>query len=411
MKKLSKKFALAAIALSVLSTSCQDGEENVARPSVVQEAEVVKTAPNHGEIIPGKYIVVFNDGSIDNASFRTIDDYEARTKAMKKVVANAFSKYGVTEDKIEHAYSSTISGIALSLDAANIERLSKDSRVSYIEPDRVVALGTFSSTPTTQSTTLSGDEVPWGIARVNGGQPYTGNKKCYIIDTGIQLNHPDLNVRQTGFNAFTSGPDARSLNDGNGHGTHCAGTVAARANGTGVVGVAAGALVVPVKVLDSRGSGSNSGVIAGIDYVGANAAVGDVANMSLGGSASTAIDNAVIRAASRGIIFCIAAGNESQNANNVSPARVNGTNIFTVSAMDINGRFASFSNFANPPIDVCQPGVSIKSTWINSSYNTISGTSMATPHFAGLKLWGTTLRLSGYVTGDRDSTPDPIYVK
>jgi len=148
-------------------------------------------------------------------------------------------------------------------------------------------------------------ETPYGITRVNGGVTYTGNGVAWILDSGIDLDHPDLNVDASrGYNAFTSGKDGKSLDDGNGHGTHVAGTIAAIDNTEGVIGVAAGATVIPVKVLGARGSGSYSGVIAGINHVAANGSSGDVANMSLGGPVSQAVDDAVKNAAqSSGFLF------------------------------------------------------------------------------------------------------------
>ena len=187
-----------------------------------------------------------------------------------------------------------------------------------------------------------------------------------------------------------------------------AGTVAALNNTIGVVGVAAGAKVVPVKVLGARGSGSNAGVIAGVDWVAANGQPGDAANMSLGGGVSTALDQAVLNASnSSGVKFALAAGNETDNANNHSPARVNGPNIVTVSAHNISDVFASFSNYGNPPVDICAPGVSIKSTWMGDGYNTISGTSMATPHVCGILLLGN-INTRGTVSGDPDGNPDGL---
>jgi subtilisin family serine protease len=175
------------------------------------------------------------------------------------------------------------------------------------------------------------------------------------------------------------------------------------------VGVAANATVVAIRVLDAAGSGTSSGVIAGIDYVSANAKVGDVANMSLGGGASQAIDDAVLNASYKGILFALAAGNNSGNAALNSPARVNGANIFTISAMDSNDNWASFSNFGNPPVDYCMPGVYINSTWIGDGYATSSGTSMATPHMAGvLLLRGKAFTLSGSVKNDPDGVIDRI---
>ncbi|WP_255345339.1 S8 family serine peptidase [Pontibacter sp. BAB1700] len=132
--------------------------------------------------------------------------------------------------------------------------------------------------------------------------------------------------------------------------------------------------------------------------------------MSLGGPVSQALDDAVVAAASKGIKFALAAGNESTHASNSSPARANHANIYTVSAMNSSDSWASFSNYGNPPVDVCAPGVSINSTWMNGGYNTISGTSMASPHVAGLLLHGP-LKTSGTVKNDPDGNPDPIAIK
>ena len=151
-------------------------------------------------------------------------------------------------------------------------------------------------------------------------------------------------------------------------------------------------------------------MIAAVDFAGANAAAGDVVSMSLGGGTSTALDNAVLRASQKEIYFALAAGNESRNANTSSPGRVNGTYIWTVSAIDRNDRFVSFSNYGEPPVDVAEPGVDITSTWIGSGYRTISGISMATPHLAGLILQRS-VRLGGYTSGDPDGQPDPIGVR
>ena len=129
--------------------------------------------------------------------------------------------------------------------------------------------------------------------------------------------------------------------------------------------------------------------------------------MSLGGSASQALDDAVVAASTSGVKFCLAAGNESDNANNHSPARANGANVYTISAMSQGDNWASFSNFGNPPIDYCAPGVAVKSTWKDGGYNTISGTSMATPHAAGVLLLGSA-KASGTVKGDPDGKPDNI---
>jgi subtilisin family serine protease len=178
------------------------------------------------------------------------------------------------------------------------------------------------------------------------------------------------------------------------------------------VGVAAGAKVVPVKVLDKRGSGAMSVIIAGVDWVTANGVAGDAANMSLGGGIYEPLDLEVIQMGAKGIFVALAAGNESDDANNHSPARANGLNVYTISACDVNDLWASFSNYGNPPIDYCAPGVSILSTYYTGGLATMSGTSMAAPHACGVLLaTGGNPSFLGYVTGDPDGNPDKIIHK
>ncbi|NNK86653.1 MAG: S8 family serine peptidase, partial [Flavobacteriaceae bacterium] len=233
-------------------------------------------------------------------------------------------------------------------------------------------------------------------------------KIAYIIDSGIDASHPDLNVDVSkGFNAFSSGPDGDLTSDGSGHGTHVAGTVAAIDNEIGVIGVAAGATVVPVKVLNKRGSGSYSGVIAGVDYVSTRSDC-DAANMSLGGGFSQAVNDAVVNASST-CPFALAAGNSSSDASNSSPASANGNNIYTVSSMAQGDVWSSFSNYGNPPVDYCAPGSGVYSTYKGDGYATLSGTSMASPHVCGILLLGN-ITSDGTVSGDPDGNPDPIAV-
>lgn len=395
------KKLLWAAALTAGIIACQP-EEN---PLVDSTSALEFVKYQNGDIIPGKYIVVLHSTGLNQ---RKDMSYESVQASMRKSSSALLAKYRIAEASLDQVYGSTIEGFAVSMSVEQAEVLAEDPAVKYVEPDRIMSVsqrgkpggGGGGGTPPAQKT-------PWGINRIGGAVDYNGDNKAYILDSGIDLNHPDLNVASFGFNAFTSGKDGGSLDDGNGHGTHVAGTIAAKNNSEGVVGVAAGALVVPVKVLGARGSGSYSGVIAGINYVGANGTPGDVANMSLGGGFSKAVNDAVIAAASNGIKFALAAGNESQNTNNVSPGSANGPNIYTVSAMNSSDVWASFSNFGNPPVDYCAPGVSIESTWKDGGYNTISGTSMATPHVAGILLLGN-IRTSGFVSNDPDGNPDPI---
>jgi len=383
--------------------ACQPQEEALISQDAV---EFIKY--QNGDIIPGKYIVTLNPTGINS---RKDMNYDAIQASMRKSVSSLLANYRISEEKLSFVYGNAIEGFSVELSDEEFQSISKDPSVKLIEPDRIVALapppgkgpGSGGGGGTTSQ------QTPYGITRVGGGATYAGSNKAYIIDSGIDSSHPDLNVNVTlGFNAFDKGKDSDLSSDGNSHGTHVAGTVAAINNTIGVVGVAAGASVVPVKVLDSRGSGSYSGVIAGVDFVTANGSNGDVANMSLGGPISVALDNAVVALGASGVKVALAAGNESQNATNSSPARANGPNIYTVSAIDSNDRFASFSNFGNPPVDFAAPGVGVLST-VPGGYASYSGTSMASPHVAGLLLLGT-IRTDGLALGDPDGNPDPIAI-
>lgn len=342
------------------------------------------------DAIPGQYIVLFEEDALPVRPRAAQLPYEEGQAIMKEESQKLLDKHGIAFEKMMHAYDFAIQGFAVTgVTDAELKKILADPAVKYVEQDQIIRLegGPPGGGGGGSCANGTSEMVPCGIPLVNGGANYTGTKKAYVLDTGIDLDHPDLNVANYGFNAFTSGQDGSSLDDGNGHGTHCAGTIAGiGGNGIGVVGVAAGALVVPVKVLDRRGSGSNAGVIAGVDYVGANGSAGDVANMSLGGGASSALDAAVLNASAGGVWFVIAAGNSSANANNYSPARVNGTYVRTIASMTCGLAWASYSNFGIPPIDWIAPGSAICSTYKDGGYASLSGTSMAAPHAAGVIL-------------------------
>lgn len=399
MKKLT--FIGAIVSGSLILASCSKEHHTMCDNN---QPEVEGNDLQNGAIIEGKYIVVFNESTDLNSRLNANASYEERTAVMRSFSEGFLSEKNITP-AISHTYGKVIYGFAASLTTAEVTTLASDARVAYIEPDKMVVLG---GKPSGGTTPPPAQETPWGITRV-GSADGTG-KTAWIIDTGIDFTHPDLNVDAARSKTFiTTGPDSKSAKDGHGHGTHVSGTIAAKNNTIGVVGVAYNASVVAVKVLNSQGSGSNSGVIAGVDYVGATAAAGDVVNMSLGGGVSQAVDDAVVNASNKGIRFAVAAGNSGADANTSSPARANGANIFTVSAMGTGDAWASFSNFGNPPVDFCEPGVNIKSCWKGGAYNTISGTSMATPHLAGILLITNGVPVTnGFVNGDPDGTSDPI---
>ncbi len=363
------------------------------------------TTFNQGELIPNQYIVTLKDSELEAKAANL--NFTERKKLVADELANHMQKSQVSGE-VALSYGKVFLGGMIKMTAEQAEKFKNNPKVSRVEQDKTVGITPYANpgngngngggggTPPAQST-------PWGITRIGGAGNGAG-KTVWVIDSGVDLDHPDLNVDVTRSATFLGGNS--TPDDQNGHGTHVAGTIGALNNTIGVVGVAAGASIVAVRVLDRRGSGSVSGVIAGVDYVTANAGTTDIANMSLGGGVSTSLDNAVIAAAQAGVKFALAAGNESDNANNHSPARVNGTNLYTISAMTSSDNWASFSNFG-AGVDYCAPGVGILSTWKDGGYNTISGTSMATPHVAGILALGA-INTNGYVSGDPDGSPDPI---
>jgi subtilisin family serine protease len=344
-----------------------------------------------------KYIVVMkNDAEL------TRSDFQTRNGKVREKGNGLLKKHAVAGD-IEEVYESAIQGFTVRMSFDQAKKLFAEDNVKMVEADKVIALSPFEMNRKHEPNESHQQLIPWGIKRV-GGAGRGNDKTAWIIDTGIDLNHPDLNVdfyRSASFLGRKTTP-----NDDNGHGTHVAGIIGAKDNRIGVVGVAAGAKLVSVRVLDRQGNGTISGVIAGLNYVAANGERGDVANMSLETGISTALDDAVLNASAK-VKFVLAAGNDSDNANNYSPCRVNGPNIYTVSAMDKGDQWAYFSNFGNPPIDYCSPGVDICSTYKDGDYATMSGTSMAAPHVAGLLLLGA-IKTDGYVKHDPDGIPDPI---
>jgi subtilisin family serine protease len=272
-------------------------------------------------------------------------------------------------------YRSALKGFSVRVkSAADADRIARDPRVSFVEKEQI-----YTASATQTGATWGLDRVDQRALPLSGTFSYTGSGNgvtAYIIDTGILTSHTQFGGRaSSGFDAVTAGGSAI---DCNGHGTHVAGTV-----GGSTYGVAKNVKLVAVRVLDCNGSGTTSGVIAGIDWVTANAKLPAVANMSLGGGASSALDAAVQRAITKGVTFAIAAGNSNLNACNYSPARV--TAAITVGATTTTDSRASYSNYGSC-VDLFAPGSGITSAWYTSTTatNTISGTSMATPHVAGV---------------------------
>ena len=268
-----------------------------------------------------------------------------------------------------------------------------------IEPDRIIALGHC-------FTVVAPWLVTWNIHQVGFGDG-TG-KVAWVIDTGIDFAHPDLTVDKAMSKSFIQ--NVTSAADENGHGTHVAGIIGAKNNNFGVLGVASGATLVSLRVLDKKGEGLLSSIVQALSYVITNAKAGDAVNLSIGeDGVSEILDQQVLNTAAKGIFISIAAGNDGKAADLYSPSRVNGTNIYTVSAVDSSGNFADFSNFGNDVVDYAAPGVKILSTYLNKQYATMSGTSMAAPHVTGLLLLnGNNIKVSGKALNDPDGNADGI---
>jgi subtilisin family serine protease len=324
-------------------------------------------------------IVVFHD-HVDfggSAPFYRADDRAAAApqawgylnRGVAGFVQELENRHGFRADNV---YSHAIRGFAARLAAPQVAALRNDPNVAYVEPDGIAY--------------AIAQTLPWGINKIDAdlsstaagnGSGAISNVNVYIIDSGADAGHPDLNV--VAHVNFAGGPNR----DCNGHGTHVAGTVSARDNAQDVVGVAPGAPITGVKVLGCSGSGSWSGVVKGIDWVTANAKKPAVANMSLGGGASQSVDDAVKRSADSGVFYAVAAGNDGANACNSSPARA-GTHggVLTVAATESADKETSWSNYGSC-VDIWAPGASILSTRNGGGTTTMSGTSMASPHGAG----------------------------
>ena len=369
---MRRSFPFAALAATFALAACQDGPVTAPGDASLSRSE---NAP--------LYLVTFKAGV----------DVDAATADLAR--GNGFGVHSIRK----HAAA----GFTAAIPEARLSRIVGDPRVAIVEKDYIVTL----DLPRAEARPGGGgggtQSTPWGITRVGGAGDGTG-RTAWIIDSGIDLNHTDLNTSRNCHAAFGYNTPA----DGNGHGTHVAGTVAAKNNSQDVVGVAANAYVCAVRVLGNSGSGSYADIVNGVNYVAANGGSGDVANMSLGGSGTNAtLEAAVANVASLGVKMVLAAGNNGANAANFTPARVNGANIYTISAIGSNDCLASYSNWGNPPVDYAAPGVSILSTKKGGGTTTMSGTSMSAPHVAGILLLGG-VRANGSASCDPDGNPDPI---
>ncbi len=400
------KWVIGIGVMSLLFSACDSRMVRKSNERICPETNLVEFQSDE---LSNFYLVELNP-ILSGIEFGDGASYQERQITVKDKAEQLFAQLGL-QASVEQVYVETFLGFSVRLSESALSILSVSPLVVQTEVVKKISVRQDCETAPVEQN--GSQKVSYGIDRV-GAADGTG-KRAWIIDTGIDLDHPDLNVNEGLSRSFVNGIilgiGSETPDDLNGHGTHVAGIIGAKNNDFGTVGVAFNAELIAVKVLDQLGDGSSATVIQGVDYVASQAKAGEVANLSLGGTASGLMDRSVSALAERGVLVAIAAGNESSDAANFSPSRVNGEHIYTVSAIDAQDNFASFSNFGNPPVDFAAPGVNILSTYLNGNYNTLSGTSMATPFVAGILLIdGEVKAASGVAKNDVDATPDPIAI-
>jgi subtilisin family serine protease len=359
------KMLLAAAAMAALS-ACSDRSVTGVEPRTPERLAPVRMAAA-GAAVPGMYIVVLKQGADAHA---VADAAGARPR---------------------HVYRAALSGFAGELNQGQLTALRHNPNVDYIEQDQAV--------------TASGEiqrPAPWNLARIDNRSWTSGTSSgsygfsargtsvhAYVIDTGIHTSHPDFEGRATGGASFVG--DGRGSEDCNGHGTHVAGIIGGK-----VHGVAKGVSLVGVRVLGCDGGGTTSAVLAGINWVADNHIRPAVANLSLSGSYSASLNDAVTRLAARGVFVAVAAGNDNQNACSSSPASAPA--VMTVAASNGYNLRASYSNWGSC-VDIYAPGSSVTSGWLSNTTKTLDGTSMASAHVAGVAVLLKD-RMNGYGYGD-----------
>ena len=342
--------------------------------------------------IPGQYIVILKESAAkpvikqqkknDDRDQKFRDNANARETNFKKL-KEVRQRKNIKEENVKHNYADVIVGFTAKLSSEEMESLKSDPDVADIILDYEIAF----LIPPIKTSEIPLEPGDCFLQTAGGSGDGSASKKwIWILDTGVDLDHPDLKVNKPRAISFVTG---ESADDINGHGTHVAGIAAAKNDGKGMTGVSAGAMIVPVKVADVNGHFLNSNLLAGLNYVSQYDASGDVVNLSMGtyssgGCLTTAsIISAILNLGNEGTFVCIAAGNESGYASFSFPACIEGTRIITVAAINCNSTSASYSNYG-PGVDYLAVGSNVYSCYKNGIYTTMTGTSMATPVVSGI---------------------------
>lgn len=419
----------------ILLENCQDQIIDVVENNLINTSKSIRyskvadlslyTNLNSGDLIPDRFIISLDDEKIK--SYKNLDIKSKKEKKneikqhIEEVVSQLIRDYKVDDYEVVDVFPLVLEGFSIRMKAELVEKLKNDKRIKSIKNDVIIKIEEPSSSNVTEKlnkVVMESQVIPYGVKRVGG--PFDGSqstRKAWILDTGIDLDHPDLNVIQNLSTSLIGG----SAEDGHGHGTHIAGTIAAKNNSFGVVGVAAGASVVAVKTFNSSGIGSASTQISGLNYIANNGNAGDVINCSWGWHSNDPgndanISSAINDIANLGFLVTIAAGNDNGPVSLIYPAgNVGHQNCFVISGIDSTDNRYVYSNYGST-IDFALPAVKVLSTYKNGQYYHLSGTSMAAPHMAGMLLYyynivvplSSMFDITGTMRNDPDGMPDQI---